>query len=205
MQRNAAAANTPSGAPPMPISKSMPVSGLVVAIAAETSPSPIKRIRAPALRTSAMSASWRGRDKMITVRSSTLQLLRFRQGMEIFSRRFIEVDHPVTDRTDGDLGHIGIRAMKQIAAVGHGDHGERVGRVRWRRSSCLRADRGRCRLSARLSRLFRRYRASALRRARLRRSPRAVDRERIESLAHSIDRRLIGGLLIAAPGPAARS
>ena len=34
---------------------------------------------------------------------------------------------------------------------------------------------------------------------------RAIDRERIESLAHGIDRRLIGGLLIAAAGPSARS
>ena len=55
----------------MPISTSTPVSGKQVAMAALTSPSPISLMRAPVPRTSAISFSWRGRLRMITVRSST--------------------------------------------------------------------------------------------------------------------------------------
>ena len=53
----------------------MPVSGLHVAIAAATSPSEMRRMRAPARRTSAMRSWWRGRSRMIAVRSSTLIFL----------------------------------------------------------------------------------------------------------------------------------
>ncbi len=69
----------------MPISTSTPVSGKQVAIAALTSPSPISLIRAPVARTSAISFSWRGRFRMITVRSSTYTPLR-----SAIARRFCE-------------------------------------------------------------------------------------------------------------------
>ena len=47
-QRSAAAAITPSGAPPMPISTSTPVSSKQVAMPPATSPSSMRRMRAPA-------------------------------------------------------------------------------------------------------------------------------------------------------------
>ena len=47
------------------------MSGQEVAMAPATSPSVMSRIRAPVLRTSAMSSSWRGRSRMTTVRSRT--------------------------------------------------------------------------------------------------------------------------------------
>src|ERR1700736_1348325 len=70
MQRNAAAASTPSGAPPEPTYISMPVSGSDVAMTPLTSPSPISAMRAPAARTLAISSEWRGRSRMQTTRSA---------------------------------------------------------------------------------------------------------------------------------------
>ncbi len=50
----AQAAVTASGEPPMPNRMSMPLYRLVVAIAAEMSPSPMRAMRAPASRTCCM-------------------------------------------------------------------------------------------------------------------------------------------------------
>ena len=60
---------TPSGAPPVPITAWTPVPETAHEIAADRSPSPISLIRAPAARTSAISASCRGRSRMTTVMS----------------------------------------------------------------------------------------------------------------------------------------
>src|SRR5271165_20970 len=57
MQRNAAAASTPSGAPPEPTYMSIPVSGSEVAMTPLTSPSEINAMRAPAARTLAISSA----------------------------------------------------------------------------------------------------------------------------------------------------
>ena len=64
-QRMAAAVSTPSGAPPIPITAWTPVPSTAAEMPAERSPSPISRIRAPALRMSAISVSWRGRSSTI--------------------------------------------------------------------------------------------------------------------------------------------
>ena len=56
----AAAVSTPSGAPPVPITAWTPVPTTAAAMPAERSPSPIRRMRAPVLRMSAISCSWRG-------------------------------------------------------------------------------------------------------------------------------------------------
>src|SRR3954447_8756606 len=71
MHLRAAAAMTPSGVPPMPKSTSAPDSGHAVEMAPATSPSGIRRMRAPAARTSAMSSLWRSRSRMTAVRSRT--------------------------------------------------------------------------------------------------------------------------------------
>ena len=65
----------PSGVPPMPSSRSMPVSSRAAMIAPATSPSEMNRSRAPASRTSAASWWWRGRSSMTTVTSSTVSFL----------------------------------------------------------------------------------------------------------------------------------
>ncbi len=69
MARRAQAARTPSGVPPIPKSTSIPVWGRVAISAAATSPSLMKRILAPARRTSFFSFSCRGRSNMMTVKS----------------------------------------------------------------------------------------------------------------------------------------
>ena len=57
MHLSAAAAITPSGVPPMPKRMSVPAPGHPVAMAPATSPSEIRRMRAPVERTSATRAS----------------------------------------------------------------------------------------------------------------------------------------------------
>jgi hypothetical protein len=69
MQRSAAALIMPSGVPPMPISRSTPVSGRAAAIAPATSPSVMNVIRAPASRTWRTKSLCRGRSRMQTVMS----------------------------------------------------------------------------------------------------------------------------------------
>ena len=71
MHLSAAAAMTPSGVPPMPKRMSTPDSGIAVAMAPATSPSPIRRMRAPAARISATRSSWRGRSRIVAVTSVT--------------------------------------------------------------------------------------------------------------------------------------
>ena len=56
-QRIAAAVNTPSGAPPVPITAWTPEPATAAVMPAERSPSPIRRMRAPVARMSSMSFS----------------------------------------------------------------------------------------------------------------------------------------------------
>src|SRR6056297_965868 len=68
MHFKAAAASTPSGAPPVPIYMSIPVwIGCAQCITPATSPSVIRRIAAPVARISAIICSWRGRSSTQTV------------------------------------------------------------------------------------------------------------------------------------------
>ena len=71
MHLMAAAEMTPSGVPPIPISRSTPVNGCEAAIDGATSPSRIRFTRAPDSRSSAISASWRSRSRTTTVTSVT--------------------------------------------------------------------------------------------------------------------------------------
>ena len=68
MHLSAAAASTPSGAPPEPMYMSMPVfCGSAQWMTPATSPSVISRMRAPVARISSISASWRGRSSTQTM------------------------------------------------------------------------------------------------------------------------------------------
>ena len=69
IQRRAAAANTPSGAPPDPTYKSTPVSFCALAITPETSPSEMSIILAPAFLTSLIISACRGLSNMQTSKS----------------------------------------------------------------------------------------------------------------------------------------
>ena len=60
------AESTPSGVPPTPQSRSMPVFGITEKSEAATSPSEMKRMLAPTSRRVSTASSWRGRSSMIT-------------------------------------------------------------------------------------------------------------------------------------------
>ena len=75
MHFRAAAEITPSGVPPIPKSTSAPDSGHAVEIAPATSPSEIRRIRAPASRTSEIRSECLSRSKITAVRSLTVLFL----------------------------------------------------------------------------------------------------------------------------------
>ncbi len=71
MHFRAEAVMTPSGVPPIPKRMSAPASGQPVEIPPATSPSLIRRMRAPAVRMAAMRSSWRGRFRTTAVTSRT--------------------------------------------------------------------------------------------------------------------------------------
>ena len=125
-QRSAAAASTPSGAPPTPSSTSMPVAGSAVAIAPPTSPSVISRMRTPALRTSATSSSWRGRSRMTAVRSADAHALGLGDRRQVVGGAAADVDRAARDRPDRDLVHVRVGRVQELAVLGHRDDGQRV-------------------------------------------------------------------------------
>ena len=103
-------------------------------------------------------------------------------------------------RADGDLVHVDVGRVEEAALLGDGDHGERVRAGSWRRWSCLRADRARCRPSGpspvpTSSPMIEHRRLVALA---LADHHRAVDRQPVELAPHGVDRGLVGGLLVAA-------
>ena len=72
----AAAEMTPSGVPPIPHSSATGEFSLTASSAADTSPSVIRRTRAPASRISLTAASWRGRSSITTITSRMSRSLR---------------------------------------------------------------------------------------------------------------------------------
>ena len=71
MHFRAAALMTPSGVPPMPRRMSAPESVQAVEMAPATSPSGMRRMRAPVDRISAMRSAWRSRSSTTAVTSGT--------------------------------------------------------------------------------------------------------------------------------------
>src|SRR6266508_502775 len=100
MQRSAAAARTPSGAPPVPMTACSPVPATATEMAAMRSPSSMSLMRAPLARTSATSFSWRGRSRITTVRSwtsrSSESAMIFRFSATLRSRSTLPLAGPPT-------------------------------------------------------------------------------------------------------------
>jgi hypothetical protein len=122
--------------------------------------------------------------------------------MKIFCRAFVQIDHASADRSRSDFRHVGVRTVKQVAAVGHGDHRERV-----RRSG--RTDRGpferiesNVDFRAAGTDLFTDVKHRCLVALTFANDDCAVDRERVEGFTHRVDCSLIGRLFVAAAGPA---
>mgnify|MGYP004520463529 CR=1 FL=1 len=106
MQRSAAAASTPSGAPPEPRYMSMPESGCEHATTAATSPSGSSTMRAPAARQALMISWWRSRSSMHTTRSFTEHFL-----ARASSRRFSAGDASRSTTPAGMPGPTAILSM----------------------------------------------------------------------------------------------
>ncbi len=110
---------------------------------------------------------------MQTTRSETSRLGRLGERGEVLGRRVVEVDHAVgQSAADRDLVHVDVGRVEEAALLRHRDDGQRVGQP-------LGGDRGAFQRIERdvdlgpvaRRRPSRRYRASAPRRARPRRSP----------------------------------
>ena len=96
-------------------------------MAPATSPSVIRRIRAPVDRTSAIRASWRGRSRITAVRSRTGRAQRLGEGVEVLGRRAPDVAGALGPGPDGQLLHVDARAgVEHGAPLGHGDDGQRA-------------------------------------------------------------------------------
>ena len=147
MQRIAAAAMMPSGVPPIPASMSVLVLGRHAEIAPATSPSVINRQRAPAARTSAISCLCRGRSRMHTVKSDTDTFLALATQADVLADRRADVDDVDALGTHDDLVHVEDRGrVEHRAALGHGDHRDRVGALA-ASATCRRSGRRRSRSS----------------------------------------------------------
>ena len=125
-QRIAAAASTPSGAPPMPMTAWTLVPRTAAEMPAERSPSEISRMRAPALRISSISSSWRGRSSTMTTRSFTWRPSRLAMTWRFSLGVRVEVDRALRRRPDDDLLHVAVGRVQEAALVGGGEHGDRV-------------------------------------------------------------------------------
>ena len=164
-----------------------------------TSPSVISRMRAPALRTAAISSWWRGRSRIRTTRSSIGEALGLGQPGEIHGRRVAQLDDARRQAgADGDLVHVGVGRVEEAAMRRHGDAGDGVG-------PALGADRGALEriegdvdlgpaAGADLLADVEHRRLVALA---LADHDRAVDVEHVQRLAHGVDGGLVGGLLVA--------
>src|SRR6186713_909133 len=165
------------------------------AMPAERSPSPIRRMRAPALRISPISFSWRSRSRTMTTRSSTLRS----------SALAIEADRVPRPRPDDQLLHVEIRRVQQTALGGGGEHGDRIrcaGRAQVGAFERIDGDVDLRQVAHPMRRL-----ADALADVEHRRfvtlaladDDGAVDRDLIERLAHRLDRDAIRPVPVALP------
>ena len=95
-------------------------------IPAERSPSEISRMRAPVLRISSISFSWRGRSRTIIDQILHLAVEPLRDRFQVVCHRRVEVDRALARRADDDLLHVEVGRMQQAAVLARGQHGDRV-------------------------------------------------------------------------------
>ncbi len=201
-QRMAAAASTPSGAPPMPMTACTLVPRTAAEMPAERSPSEISRMRAPALRISSISFSWRGRSSTMTTRSFTWRAETLGDDLEILLGRRVEVHRALGRRPDDDLLHVAVGRVQQTALVGGGEHGDRVRLAGGAEVGALERIDGDVDL-----RLVGQLRADLLADEEHRRlvalaladHDRAAHRQRVHRLPHGLDRDLVRVVALALP------
>ena len=118
----------PSGVPPMPSSRSMPVPSRAAMIAPATSPSTMNLIRAPVARISSASCSCRGRSSSTTATSSGLTALGLGHLVDVLGHRVADVDDVGGLGAGDQLLHVedGRRVVHR-AAGRDGEDGDGVG------------------------------------------------------------------------------
>ena len=127
MHLSAAAEMTPSGVPPMPHSRSTGERSLTASSAAETSPSRIRRMRAPASRTCFIASSWRGPVEHDDGHVADAHALALGDQPERLRQRAVEREQVGDLLAAGDLLHVDAWArVEHRAALGERDHGERA-------------------------------------------------------------------------------
>ena len=145
-QRMAAAASTPSGAPPMP----MTACTLVPRTARRDAGREIAVGDQPDARAGAADLL----DQLLVARpvehdddqvASPGAPRRLAIDLQVLLRRRVEVHGALGRRPDDDLLHVAVGRVQQAALVGGGRARRSRSARRWRRGSCPRADRRRCR------------------------------------------------------------
>ena len=159
-----------------------------------------------------LAAPWRSarrarsRSRMQTMRSDDLALLGLGEVAQVLADRCVEIDHAVGQAAaDGDLVHVDVGRVQEVAVLGQRHHGQRVGpALGGDRGAFQRID-GDVDRRARRRRPSRRYRASAPRPSRPRRSRRCRRWRRwSKRRAHGLDGGAVGLVLLAAADPAWR-
>ena len=201
----AAAERTPSGVPPTPQSRSMPVFGLTANSAAATSPSLMKRMLAPTSRSAATASSWRGRSSMITVTSPGLAALALGDLADHVLERIVEADQVGGAGAGRDLLHVDAGArVEHRAARREGDHRQGGGHPARGQGRPLErvdgdVDHGRAAVADLLAVVEHRRLVLLA----LADHDDAVHRDRVEHQPHRVDGGAVGALLLAAADPAA--
>ena len=200
---SAHAAMTPSGVPPMPKRMLAPLSGQAVEIAPATSPSGMRRMRAPGLAallddllvTGAVEDH--GRDVVDVLAE------RLRHRAKVVGDRHVEVDDVGGLGADRDLLHVDAGSgIEHRAPLGDRDHRDGVGSAeRGERGAVDRVDGDVARRTAVADLLavveHRRFVLLALAD-----DDDAVHRDAVEHEPHGIDRGAVGGVLVAPAHPA---
>ena len=123
-QRSAAAASTPSGAPPMPITACTLVPRTAAEMPAERSPSPISLMRAPGGadvgdQLLVPLAIEHDDDEVVDVAAEALG-----DRLQVRLDRRVEVDDVARRRPDDDLLHVAVGRVQQAALVRRRQHGD---------------------------------------------------------------------------------
>ena len=197
----AEAERTPSGVPPTPQSRSMPVFGITANSEAATSPSEMKRMLAPTSRRASTASSWRGRSSMITVTSLGRAALALGDPADHVLERIVEAEQVGRPRAGRDLLHVDAGArVEHGAALREGDHRERRGHAsRGQRGPLQRVDGDVDARRAAVADLLAVVEHRRLVLLALADHDDAVHRHRVEHQAHRVDGRAVGALLLARP------
>ena len=197
----------PSGVPPMPSSRSMPVPSRGghdragdVAVGDELDPGAGRR------GSRSTRSSWRGRSRMTTVTSSGVRALGLGDPADVLRDGRVDVDDVGGLGAGDELVHVehGGRVVHR-AALGDRHHGDRRWPCPWRSAWCRRSGRPRRRTRARCRRRrcspLKSIGASSFSPSPMTTTP-FIDTVAIER-AHRVDGGAVGAVLVAAADPAA--